>query len=296
MLYGLALIHVGNTKPFVCGAQFQAEKNVVRRIFIVCLLICIVLVGCAAWRASPQATVYELVAKLTLAFEARVVRLRATAFTGITPTSHTIVAEVSEVFRGPSAMKVRTGKAVTILAKDLSGLKQGAIMVFFANAWVLGEQIAVQEVGRIARYERASLRDQISVAAEREAIRPIRENLRQASLVIVGRVAKVRDPERPTAIPPIPRVLSEHDPRFREAIVQVETVLKGQPNGETITLIFPSSRDVAWYMVPKFEVEQQGIWILKYEPKVERYLVTKPQDFLQRKRLEEVRGLLAQEG
>jgi hypothetical protein len=233
----------------------------------------------------------KAVAQSTLAFEGKVMKLGATTAAEIPATPHTVVVEVTEVLRGSRLLHAQKSKAITVLVKDLSGLEADYTAVFFANGWILGEGVAVREVGRIARYDLATLRDQIVVAAEREALRPIEENIRRAELVVVGTVAKVRYPELPAGVRA--PALSEHDPKFREAIIQIETVLKGEPQLKSVTLLFPSSRDIAWYMVPKFQEGQQGIWILKTDPNLKRYLVKQPQDFLPRQRLSEVKKLLA---
>lgn len=267
--------------------------DVVKPPALVGFLVSLLLTACAAWQAPPQAAVDNLVTQSALAFEGKVVRLGAVTVAGIPATPHTVVVEVTEVLRGLPQLRARTGKLITVLVKDLSGLEPGSTAVFFANGWILGEGVAVLEVGRMTRYNLTTLRGQVAAAAKREALRPIEENLQQAELVIVGTVAKVRYPEMPAAAPARVPARSEHDPKFREAIVQIETVLKGEPQLGSVALLFPSSRDVAWYLAPKFQVGQQGIWILKTDPDLKRYLVIKPQDFLPRQRLSEVKKILA---
>jgi len=269
----------------------------VKRTVIVSLLLSVALAGCAVWQRMPQAEIDTLAAQSTQVLEGRVLRLGAANVTGLVPTSHTVVIEVTEVFRGMRSMQAASGTEITMLAKDLSGLQPGTSAVFFANGWVLGERVAVKEVGRIVRYDRVALREQVAMAARREALRVLDENLRRADLVVAGTVTAVRDPvlvAAATVRPPL--VSGEHDPRLREAVVQVDTVLKGQPRDGTFVLFFPASRDVAWYRVPKFETGQQGVWILRFEPSLQRYLVTKPGDFLPRKRLAEVKARLERGG
>jgi hypothetical protein len=60
-----------------------------------------------------------------------------------------------------------------------------------------------------------------------------------------------------------PRRISEHDPDWHEAVVQVDSVAKGRPPAGGIVIGFPLSRDVAWYRAPKFQVGQRGVWLLR---------------------------------
>jgi len=57
---------------------------------------------------------------------------------------------------------------------------------------------------------------------------------------------------------------SEHSASWHEAVLQVQSVLKGPKlKRNKIVLRFPLSRDVAWVSAPKFEAGQQGVFILQ---------------------------------
>src|SRR6266403_1064435 len=57
--------------------------------------------------------------------------------------------------------------------------------------------------------------------------------------------------------------VSEHDPDWHEAVVEVQSVLKGgQVKGNKVVVRFPGRNDVAWVHSPKFEKNQQGIFCL----------------------------------
>lgn len=61
---------------------------------------------------------------------------------------------------------------------------------------------------------------------------------------------------------------SEHDPRWKLAMVQVEETFSGEP-AKTITVAFASSDDVAWYSAPKLLVGQRAIFVLHPMPGAE---------------------------
>ena len=58
---------------------------------------------------------------------------------------------------------------------------------------------------------------------------------------------------------------SEHDPKYREAVVQIGEALKGNLPGKTVVVIFAASKDVLWYNSPKFKEGQEGTFILHKE-------------------------------
>jgi hypothetical protein len=61
---------------------------------------------------------------------------------------------------------------------------------------------------------------------------------------------------------------SEHDPRWKLALVQVQETWAGAP-AKTMTVAFASSDDVAWHAAPKLLVGQQAIFVLHPMPGAE---------------------------
>lgn len=124
--------------------------------------------------------------------------------------------------------------------------------------------------------------------ANRELLR----RLDSAELVIVGTVREVRDPVGGRKVPGG----TEHDPRWREAILRVRSVEKGRPESPTVTFLFASSRDVHWGDAPKAREGQEAIWLLRREQKPgllgRDLVVLDPLDALPPAELDRVRRLL----
>jgi hypothetical protein len=80
--------------------------------------------------------------------------------------------------------------------------------------------------------------------------------LEHSHLIVVGKVVAV---DRASFGGP-PRI-SEHDPDWRVATVEVSQTLKGDRN-KRVLLVFPMSQDVAWRHNPKLSVGQTAIFIL----------------------------------
>lgn len=59
-----------------------------------------------------------------------------------------------------------------------------------------------------------------------------------------------------------PTRISEHDPIWHEAVVDVESVEKGQAPRKQVVVRFPGSNDVRWRNHPKFKPGQQGVFLL----------------------------------
>ena len=80
-------------------------------------------------------------------------------------------------------------------------------------------------------------------------------------MVVAGRVEQVR-PAKLAAAPARPKRISEHDPDWQEAIIQVQDGIKGAQAGDQVVVRFPGSRDVAWVGAPRFTVGQEGTFLL----------------------------------
>jgi len=89
----------------------------------------------------------------------------------------------------------------------------------------------------------------------------LKAHIQRAAMVVAGRVEQVR-PAELAAAPTRPRRITEHDPDWQEAIIQVEDGIKGAQAGEQVVVRFPGSSDVAWVGTPKFAVGEEGTFLL----------------------------------
>jgi hypothetical protein len=107
----------------------------------------------------------------------------------------------------------------------------------------------------------------------------MKEQVDKADLIVTGTVTTVRLPDEqapgnmlapagagggeaaePAAAPSLPR--SEHDPMWREAVINIASKEKGDHAQNEVVVRFPGSRDIAWYQAPKFIPGQQGVFFL----------------------------------
>jgi hypothetical protein len=219
--------------------------------------------------ALPQATVNQvaLVKQSSIVFAGTVSQLGATSFAGVPKSAQTVVVRVDSVLKKPSAVSLKKGDNVTVELKDPSAFQQGTQATFYTEGWIFGSGVAVKELGH--EFGPASGETSKPASANEKAYQQYREQisdqelqdrLNAADFVVIGRVTNVHRWNAPKSA--TTRV-SEHDPDWHEAVVEVQSVLKGgQVKGNKVVVRFPGRNDVAWVHSPKLEKNQQGIFCL----------------------------------
>lgn len=238
----------------------------------------------------------ELVEQSQFVFKGTVTKLNAVTLPQIRATASTIVVKVDEVVHAPSAtLEHYRGKEVTVLLDRPGTVRTGEQFVFFTRSWMLGTGIAVREVGRTEPEPDVSItRRRVAEAHATVADNKLQNRLRDAELVVAGRVSAGR---------PAPENIrrgsaSEHDPDWWEAVIQIESVVKGQINEPSLVVLFPSSRDVMWESAPKFREGDEGTWVLRREqmrglpPTHEYFTALHARDFHSKDQLDRVRRLV----
>jgi len=264
-------------------------------VYVRYLLILLGLIVLMHTRDAAGASFEELVEQSQFIFKGTVTKLNAVTLPQIRATASTIVVKVDDVVYAPSAtLENYGGKEVTVLLDRPGTVRAGEQFVFFTRSWMLGSGIAVREVGRTQPESDLSItRRRVAEAHATVADDKLQNRLRDAELVIVGRVSAVR---------PAPENVhrgsaSEHDPNWSEAVIQIESVVKGQINEPSLVVLFPSSRDVMWESAPKFREGEEGTWVLRREkmrglpPTHEYFTALNPRDFHSKDQLDRVKRL-----
>jgi hypothetical protein len=225
------------------------------------------LLGVAA--ALPQATGNQpaLARQSSIVFAGTVSQLGATSFVGVPKSAQTIVVRVDSVLKKPSAVSLKKGDNVTVEVKDPSAFHDGTQATFYADGWIFGAGVAVKELGHEFRPRGGETPKPAGVdekahqqAQEQIGDQELRDRLNTADFVVIGRVMDVRRWNAPKSVT---TRISEHDPDWHEAVVEVQSVLKGgQVKGNKVIVRFPGRNDVAWVHSPKFAKNQQGIFCL----------------------------------
>jgi hypothetical protein len=158
------------------------------------------------------------------------------------------------------------GQVVGVRLRNAEGLGAGAVATFFTRIASMGKVLELLEIEHRpapdvaspeAQVEQAAVMGEQVLSAQRRV--EVERRVANASVVFAGRVVSVQ-PAVGTASQG--ERLSEHDPQWQEAVIEVADVLKGDVANEQVTLRFPASRDAAWYHAPKLAEGQQEIFLL----------------------------------
>lgn len=202
-------------------------------------------------------------------FEGTVRRTKAANVKAVTDRQRTVVVRVNEIVRAPEALAGYVGQDVTVQLSKGERARKNQRAIFYTNGWIFGENLAVQSVG----HDRAPAARAVRAAAELERADPVaagaQQEIRQcasdAKLVISGKVIAVGEIEPQAAASgsstEFPRI-SEHEPFWQEAILEVQKVHKGKTKKKRVVVRFPASRDVRWCDSPKFQVGHEGVFML----------------------------------
>ncbi|HEV7516584.1 MAG TPA: hypothetical protein VGR07_09820 [Thermoanaerobaculia bacterium] len=236
----------------------------------------------------------ELTRAAQFVFRGTVQKTGAANLDAVKADAGTAVVRVDEVLKAPSSLGDFTGREITVKLQKAGAAVPGEQAVFFTNGWLYGATLAVVEVGRL-HGSAALLRDQVAAAWQKADDATLQERLDRAELIVAGKVVETHPAPAASALEAL-GLDSEHDPEWWEAVVQVDSVLKGQPGGQRVVFLYPTSRDVHWYEAPKPGVGWDGIWLL-YRNQVPElglsgYTALKPWNLLSRDQLAGVRRLL----
>ena len=255
--------------------------------------------------ASPQATNTEaaLVKQSNITFVGTVSQVAAPSFAGVPKSPQTIVVRVDSVLKKPAAVSLKKGDTVTVEVKDPAAFPEGTQATFYTEGWIFGSGVAVKELGHAAPGAANTGAQTVEQVPSEITDQDLQRLIAASDYVVIGRITDVHPWKVPKSAAPRYRT-SEHSASWHEAVLQVQSVLKGPKlKRNKIVLRFPLSRDVAWVSAPKFEAGQQGVFILQKDEvsgapassaasKADVYTCLKPGDWLPMTEESRVRSLL----
>ena len=261
--------------------------------------------------------------KATFIFKGTVKKLKAATMKRVPVDEQTAVVRIEQVLEAPKNLAAFAGKDVTVQLATRANVAVGRAFIFHTVGWMFGDSIAVRAVAQEpVQDSHAALLARGGDPAEHKANRELKDRVDTADLVVSGTVSAVRLPAPAAPLTHAARAaeaapagpVSEHDPKWREAVVRVANVHKGRHAEDSVTVLFPASTDVRWYKAPKFEPGQRGYFVLhrtkvkeaeRVEPHVrallepaaaekdvEVYTALNPADFQPSTQQERIRGLL----
>lgn len=252
-----------------------------------------------------------LVKQSSIVFAGTVSQLGATSFPDVPKSAQTIVVRVESILKKPPAVSLKKGDRVTVEVKDPAAFQEGMQATFYTDGWIFGSGVAVKELGHeiktsggLTPASGGTGEEAFGQIQKQIGEQDLRARLSSADFVVVGRITEVRPWRVPK--PAVARYhISEHDPDWHEAVLQIQSILKGtKVKKNKMVVRFPGSKDVAWVQSPKFEKHQQGIFFLKKDEvsgyptaflggsQVDAYTCLRPGDWLPMAEEGHVRSLL----
>jgi|RhiMetdeSRZDD1v2_1073273.scaffolds.fasta_scaffold03854_3 hypothetical protein len=221
---------------------------------------------------APRSGRQERPRKATFVFRGTIKKLKSATMKNVRPDRRTAVVNVQDVIESTAPLAHLGGQDITVRLSAGSRTTVGRTLTFHTIPIMFGDSLVTESI----KEDPAPATRRAALAAEhdpvaRKASRDVQDRLARADTVISGRVAAVKLPAEvaktrraaTTATDVGPRrPVSEHDPKWRDAIVDVDDVHKGARVRNTVTIRFPASMDVRWYRAPKFQPGQQGFFLL----------------------------------
>jgi hypothetical protein len=213
--------------------------------------------------------------KPTFIFKGTIKKLKSATMKDVPVNDRTAIVKVEQIIEAPTALLDYKGQDITVQISGRRKLKAGQEMIFHTTNCIFGDSIAVESIREEpVESEQTAMLNAVSDPVERRAHSERREHFDTADVVVSGKVVSVRLPSETVEgagstaagsdqVPGGP--VSEHDPNWREAVVEVNEVHKGSPGKKQIVVRFPASTDVMWYAAPKFHPGQQGYFMLQKE-------------------------------
>jgi len=203
----------------------------------------------------------------TFVFKGTIKKLKSATMKDVPLSERTAIVTVDQIIEAPPDLAGYGGQDITVQLSGRQKVRVGQQMLFHATGWMFGDSVAVRSLRQEPVVNgHATSADAGADAVERRGQKQQRSHFEDADLVVAGKVMAVRLPGDST--PGSKRAgrstypITEHDPQWREAIIQVDEVLKGAHQKKQVVVRFPASSDVMWHGAPKFEAGQQGYFTL----------------------------------
>jgi hypothetical protein len=207
--------------------------------------------------------------KPTFIFQGTVQRIGATTMAAVPADTRTAIVRVDVVIEAPRDLARWAGQELTVQFGRGPRALIGSSLLFRTVPLIFGDSVLVKSLEQEAVTPNGN-RPPVGEPARPDAARDLAEHLCDADLVVSGQVTAVtRLPTERSGVARAsrssagsPARLSEHDPQWRNATIEVAQVYKGRHTTSTLTVRFPASTDVRWYDAPKFHPGQHGVFVL----------------------------------
>lgn len=249
------------------------------------------LLGCSPKLIRPD--VQDFVQQSHFIFRGTIQKVNASNVVSIPQSNKTAIVRVDEIIDSPRTLPNLAAQDLTILLKNPESIIEGDQAFFFTQGYSYGATMSIKEVGHLTPDHKSEiLKEQIIQAITELPDRNLLRYLAKTDLVVLGKVKQLNIGKNVTSGFPI----SEHDPRFGKAMIEIQSVLKGSFSKTQIEIQFATSEDVMWLHSPKPQLGQEGVWLLHKGGPKDRgqtfYFALEAIDFMPLDRKKKVKKLL----
>jgi hypothetical protein len=252
--------------------------------------------------ATSKKQLVKFATNAAFVFVGKVGKLKAATMDGLA-ADNTAIVSVERVLAAPEMFRAVVGHELTVRLGKGANVSKGARYTFFTNGWIFGTSLAVDVVGIADVTDADAMGQALRAASGGLSDAVLAARLESASISVAGTVSMVvRSTRSPTTH------ISEHDPDWHEATIDVSEVIKGKKGIKQVTVLFPNSDDTRWHQVCKYATGQHGVFMLQRASKPSRagvpvkrsaavpvgpdvFTTLHPSDYLPLHELERVRAL-----
>ena len=251
-------------------------------------LLLVLLIAGSCKRTTVTAEMRDFVSKSDFVFSGTILLLNTSTIDAEDPKDMAVV-RVDKVIRASEDLSAYSGKQITVRLKDAGAAKTDESKIFFTRATFFGESLGVDEIGSYDLKRYPDIDVQVKQANKENEDSTLMVRLKNTETVVGGKVISVRRSENQ------PSFISEHNPEWYEAEIEVTSSLKGENPGKMVFL-FPGSEDELYMNSPKFKVGDNGIFLLrKGNLKLadeKMFSVVSRQDFLKEEQSARIKSLI----
>lgn len=210
---------------------------------------------CLAQPASEKTR--EVISDAPFVFKGKISSLNST-LTNEQDVKSSGIVQVTELIEVPAGLKGLALKQVSVRFLNIGRVKEGEQYLFFTDPYYFGQEVGVEEKYLVPASDslyRSNIRLLIASAKNEKENRDLKQLVAGANMIFEGKVVRIRD------IPYANKGMSEHDPMWKEAEIQVTDDVKNAGD-RTVKVVFASSKDVMFYGAPKPKLGETGLFVL----------------------------------
>ncbi|NGO55486.1 hypothetical protein [Allomesorhizobium camelthorni] len=211
----------------------------------------------------------------------------ASSVPGVPASEATVLTRIDSALTTPAALAPLDGRTVTLISEDGKPPALNQRFIFFTQTSLVGKEIALREIGRLSIEAADDLRRQIQGSDLRLEDERLSKRLSAVDAVAIGRITAID-----TTVPPPQVPVTEHDPQWQRATLEISTVLSGDLRDRPVTLLFPGTLDVAWVDAPRPSAQQEAVWLLTFNRDVDGYTALDPLDVQPVEQADRIRRLI----